>query len=176
MTVIVDGTNGLTFPDVSVQATSATNATNISSGTMPYARFPTGVVLQVVSTTNTSAFSTSSSTFVTTGMSASITPRFSASKILISFSTFNILQGGNMVAAITVYRGGTSLNSVGFSSTFGPTAVTTSSTGSGVYLDSPATTNSTTYTLYFSNPNNNGTVQLNSASGLVSIVLMEIAG
>lgn len=175
MTVIVDGTNGLTFPDVSVQATSATNATSISTGTLPYARLPTGVVLQVVSATNTSSFSTSSGSYVTTGFSASITPRFSTSKVLVMFSVFNILQSGNMAPTVTIYRGGTALDATGFTQVYAPSGTTTSG-GSGVYLDSPATTSSTAYTLYLRNQNNNGTVQLNSSNGIMSIVLMEIAG
>jgi hypothetical protein len=155
MTFIVDGTNGLTFPDSSTQASA-------------------GKIIQVVNSTSSSSFSTSSSTYVSTSISASITPKYSTSKILVSFTSFNIIQNGNMVAAVTVYRGGTSLNSVGFSSTYGPTAITSSSTAAGTYLDSPATTSSTTYTLYLCNPNNTGTVTLNSSNGLVSIVLMEV--
>jgi hypothetical protein len=157
MTFIVDGTNGLTFPNSTVQASA-------------------GNVLQVVSATSTSSFSTSSGSFVTTGFSASITPKFSTSKVLVQFSVFNMVQGGNMAAAITIYRGGTSLDTTGFAQVYAQTgSSTTTGAGSGVYLDSPATTSSTTYTLYFRNQNNNGTVTLNSSTGIMSIVLMEIA-
>jgi hypothetical protein len=141
-----------------------------------FSSMPTGVVIQAVSATNTSAFSTSSGTFVTTGFSASITPRFSTSKILMMFSVFNMYQGGNMAAAVTVYRGGTALDTNGFAQTYAATGSTiTTGAGSGVYLDSPATTNSTTYTLYARNQNNNGTIQIN-ATGIMSMVLLEIAG
>ena len=48
MTFVVDGTNGLTFNDATTQSSTATNASNISSGTLGKARLPTGSVLQVV--------------------------------------------------------------------------------------------------------------------------------
>lgn len=156
--ITIDSTNGITFPNSTLQASA-------------------GVVLQAVGATNTSSFATSSGTFVTTGFSASITPRFSTSKVLVQFSVFNMVQGGNMAAAVTVYRGGTALDSVGFAQVYAATGSSiTTGAGSGVYLDSPATTNSTTYTLYFRNQNNNGTVTLNSSSGMMSIVLLEVAG
>lgn len=156
----VAGTNTLTFPAVTANVL-----------TDKY----TGTVLQTVSATSTSSFSTSSGSYVTTGFSASITPKFSTSKILVQFSVFNMVQTGNMAAAITIYRAATSLDATGFTQVYASSGTTTSG-GAGVYLDSPATTSSTAYTLYFRNQNNNGTVTLNSSSGMMSIVLMEIAG
>ena len=47
MTFVVDGTNGLTFNDATTQSSTATNASNISSGTLGKARLPTGSVVQV---------------------------------------------------------------------------------------------------------------------------------
>ena len=91
MTFVVDGTNGLTFPNSTTQASS-------------------GVVLQVVSATSTTAFSTASSSYVSTGFSATITPKFSTSKVLILFSSRDMSQAGNMYPNIIWYRGATSLN------------------------------------------------------------------
>jgi len=155
MSMIIDGTNGLTF----------NNATTQNSG---------GKVLQVTTATSTSSFSTSSGSYVTTGISASITPLFSTSKVLVLFSAFNMVQAGNMAPTLTVYRGVSPLDTTGFAQIYAPSGTTTGG-ASGVYLDSPATTSSTAYTLYFRNQNNNGTVTLNSSNGLISIVLMEVA-
>jgi hypothetical protein len=47
MAMTISGTSGVTFPDTSVQAVTATNATNITTGTLPKARLPAGSVLQV---------------------------------------------------------------------------------------------------------------------------------
>jgi hypothetical protein len=157
MALTLDGTAGITFPS--------------GSGTQA----AQSKVLQVINSTSGSSFSTSSGSFVTTGISASITPLFSTSKILVMFSAFNMVQTGNMAPVLTVYRGATALDSVGFSQSYSSIGVTSTGTGAGVYLDSPATTSSTAYTLYFRNQNNNGSVTLNSSNGLVSIVLMEIA-
>jgi hypothetical protein len=157
MALTLDGTAGITFPS--------------GSGTQA----AQSKVLQVVNATSTSSFSTSSGSFVTTGISGSITPLFSTSKILVMFSAFNMVQTGNMAPVLTVYRGATALDSVGFSQSYSSTGVTSTGTGAGVYLDSPATTSSTAYTLYFRNQNNNGSVTLNSSNGLVSIVLMEVS-
>lgn len=159
MTMIIHGSNGATFPDSSVQASA-------------------GKVLQVVSATSAASTSTSSGTFIDTGFSASITPKFSNSKVLVQFSVFNMQQGGNMAPAVTIYRGSTNLdsNGWGFAQVYAATgsSITTGS-GAGVYLDSPATTSSTAYKIYFRNQNNNGTVILNASGGVMSIILMEIA-
>jgi hypothetical protein len=57
------------------------------TGTVASARLPAGSVLQVVSTTKTDTFSTPSVSFVDiTGLSVSITPTSTSSKILIIFS------------------------------------------------------------------------------------------
>lgn len=155
----VAGTNTLTLPAVTANVL-----------TDKYA----GTILQVINATSTSSFSTSSGSYVTTGFSASITPKFSTSKVLVMFSAFNMVQTGNMAPTITMYRASTPLDSTGFAQVYAGSGTTTGS-GSGVYLDSPATTSSTAYTMYFRNQNNNGTVTLNSSGGILSIVLMEVA-
>jgi hypothetical protein len=155
-TITVDSTNGITFPNNTLQVSA-------------------GIVLQVVSTTSASSFSTSSGSFVDAGYSAAITPRFSTSKILLMFSSNNILQAGNMSCALTFARNTTLLDSIGFAQLYAPSGTTTAG-ASGVFLDSPATTSSITYRIYCRNQNNNGTVQVNTSAGLASFVLMEIAG
>ena len=62
MTTIIDGSAGITFPNSTVQASA-------------------GQVLQVVNATYSTSTGTSSSSYVDTGLTASITPKFSTSKI-----------------------------------------------------------------------------------------------
>jgi len=76
MSTIINGTsNAVTFPDSSVQNTSA-----IVSGYVPYANMPAGSVLQVVNATYATQASSSSSTFADTGLTATITPKFGVAK------------------------------------------------------------------------------------------------
>ena len=140
------------------------------------ADMPTGSVLQVVSTTSGTEQSTGSTSFVATNLSASITPSSTSSKILISYTT-SIGSNTNGFTATTIYKGSTNLGqgSVGFAwgkdydnRWAGP--------ASGIYLDSPSTTSSVTYTVYFRTQESGHTsyVQFSHARG--AIVIMEIAG
>ena len=163
MTFKVDGSNGLVFPDTSTQAVA-------------------GKVLQVVTSTNTTNGSTSGGTYVDTGLTASITPKFATSKILVLISAtvgcsgYNAGQNG--VANFQIVRGSTSIyvtaistyNYTGAGS--GGVSVTTPSTLS--YSDSPATTSSTTYKLQYKNTSGSS-AYFNTDSGHSTITLMEIA-
>jgi hypothetical protein len=133
----VAGTTVLTLP-----AVSGTILTTSSVGS----------VLQVVSTTKTDSFTTTSTSFTDiTGFSVSITPTASSSKIFITV-TFAI--SGSSSAALAVFnlvRNSTNISQPSTSPTF------TATTGgfltnfdnilpvSFTFLDSPATTSATTY-------------------------------
>ncbi len=64
------------------------NATLVTSGTLPKARLPTGTVLQVVSANDSTQRSTTSASFVASGMSVTITPSLTSSKILIHYQWY----------------------------------------------------------------------------------------
>jgi len=140
---------------------------------------PSGSVIQVVtSSAQTSTTSTSSGTFVSLGLSGSITPKFSTSKILVIANT-SIDTGANGNQGIwTVYRNG-SVNIVDGSSSgngFGGVYGTSSRLQiavSGTFLDSPATTSSTTYTIYGRSAG--GSITFNPSCNAF-VTLMEIAG
>lgn len=153
MTFIVDGTNGLTFPNSTTQASA-------------------GKVLQVVRATSTSQYSVLGSA-VSTGITASITPKFTTSKILIIINCrLYITTQGEMI--LSVYRGGSSIqaNYTLYSSASNMAQLVTQ-----VAYDSPATISSTTYTLYIASANTTGYINPNgSGDGTSSITLMEIAG
>jgi len=58
--------------------------TELDYGQVPFQKMPAGSIIQVVSAYKGDSFSTSSTTFVDiTGLSATITPRFTNSKILV---------------------------------------------------------------------------------------------
>ena len=171
----VAGTTVLTLP-----TTSGTLITTASSGqSIPSAALPTGSVLQVVQGTSTGSTTTSSATPVTTGFSVSITPKFASSKILvIANPSWSVNSAGfaNGTAVMHIYRGGSSRYQM-YCRTY--TYVTSNGVYQNnaqalIYLDSPATTSSTAYTLFFELVNGDGT-SFNPDGGFSSMTLMEIA-
>jgi hypothetical protein len=173
MTLIVDGTSGLTFPDTSVQAVTATNATNITSGTLPFGRLPSGSILQVVQTISNSSASTTSSSVTTTGLSGVITPKFSTSKILVMITSVGRVAGG--WGQLSLYKNGSSIfRFFGGYLYNNQTGSTLSVPINFNYIDSPATTSATTYALYYSSGNGT-TFTVNPDGETTTIILMEIA-
>lgn len=112
-----------------------------------------GKVLQVVSTTKTDTFTSTSTTFTDiTGLSVSITPSSTSSKILVIYNVSGAQEQGQL-AISRLMRNSTAINignSVGVrnqstSDLISSAAATVGTTVSGSYLDSPATTSATTY-------------------------------
>jgi hypothetical protein len=179
----VAGTTVLTLP-----AVSGTLITTASSGqSIPKAALPTGSVLQVVSTTKTDSFSSNSTSFVdVTGFSASITPTSATSKILV-FGTLITNTLTDSIITFQLVRGSTDISIGGSALTFRGTIgnYLQSNTADSLlsnafhFLDSPATTSSTTYkvqmktnqvrTFFVNNRPNN------DASYTSTITVMEIA-
>lgn len=111
-------------------------------------------ILQVVQSTSTTDFTTTSSTFQTTNCSASITPNSTSSNILVMAT--GILRNGVMTttqAYASLFRGATNLGG-GALNMFQEVAVSAGA-GNGnwvfpcsmVFMDSPATTAATTYSV-----------------------------
>jgi len=172
-----DSSNGLQLVsdssgEIQFQSSGITKATLNSSGfSSP------GNVLQVVQGTSYSQDSTTGNTFIASNLSASITPSSTSSKILIQVSSV-CTNTGNGQGNYTIYRGATNLSSSAqntfnqyFSSSgysFVPITM--------VYLDSPSTTSSTTYAVYFKTSSGSTTTYFGSANIEQTITLMEIAG
>jgi hypothetical protein len=160
MSLVLDGTAGITFNDSSTQASA-------------------GKVLQVVSTTKSDVFTTTSGSYVdVTGLSVTITPKFSTSKILV-IANLSYSASAGRDGAFQIVRDSTVI----------PTGVTGSVLNGAYsyamfsvaqsYLDSPATTSATTYKIqvYVSAE----TIYVNrraldtSFTGQSTITVMEIA-
>jgi hypothetical protein len=173
MTFIVDGSSGLTYPNSTLQASA-------------------GVVLQVVQgTTSTNVSTSAGAAYTDTGLTASITPKFSTSKILVMVcQTFYVTQVSSSLFAyggIQLLRNGTvvfvpSQDGNG-PYTYGITsnAATPNAYGTAMisYIDSPANTSSVTYkTQQKSYIGTTMVTQPTGASnnGTSTITLMEIAG
>ena len=133
-----------------------------------------GTVLQVVSATYSTTTSTTSSSYVTSNIQASITPSSASNKILIIASVpFNTIA--NTQACLTIFKNNTtdlSSSARGFGEQY--STVEIQAVAAINFLDSPATTSSTTYTVYF-RAISSTTARTNPDSTQAVITLMEIA-
>ena len=168
----------VSFVNGASAGSSGTIITTGSSGqVIPKAALPTGSVLQVVQFSTNSTVATSSTSFVTTGFSASITPTASTSRILVSVTGVLYTATAAAEPQLTIYRGGTNITTAAIGDVFSSSGAIIGST-SGMYIDSPATTSSTTYTLYYRQGNTGGggaAAYLGANSCQTNIILMEIA-
>ena len=140
----------------------------------------TGSVLQVVNASFGTITNTSSATPVTSGLTASITPTSSSSKILILVSFPCTINSSTRQLTYTLYKNNTTNlapnngGQLGFGQLYNDNG-NLQGVGSLSVLDSPATTSSTTYTVYFASTNSGSVTMFhNSLTG--TITLMEIAG
>jgi len=137
-----------------------------------------GKVLQVVMGTTSTAISSSTFTYVDTGLTASITPSSTSSKVLVFVTHTGIKKASGNSAnwpLIQLLRGATSIVKLSTAEYLSDVAQVKVGTMSMAYLDSPSTTSATTYKTQFQNPANDASVTLNGASDNTStIILMEI--
>jgi glutamine amidotransferase PdxT len=165
-------------------AVSQINQNSLASGvpsSVASAALPVGSVLQVVNATTTTQVSSSTNTYVDTTLTATITPKFATSKILILVSQNGVQKNNgnaiNMVDIIIV-RNGAGILPQAMAATLGETgtALQNSVTASCSFLDSPATTSALTYKTQFASRNNTASVFVQWANVSTSfITLLEIA-
>ena len=141
------------------------------------------VPIQVVqgTATTTNGTSTASGTFVTTGLTVTITPQATTSKILIlvNGTAYQATAGANNY--FTVFRNGSNLNTGASPANLSGTYVNAASVipVNIVYLDSPATVSACTYTVYFSVSGGTCQYPFNAGGGgslISSITALEISG
>ena len=205
MAIVINGSGTVTgisvggLPDGIVDAgTLATNSVDsaelidgsidtahIAADQITSAILPAGSVLQVVSAIKTTETRTTSTSFVNSGLEATITPTATTSKIFIityastvsqETSTFNSAVG----ASFNISRDTTELlGSAGDMQhlnvgTGAAIQVNLATLGSMSFLDSPSTTSATTYRLRMKAASANDTIGISHNNSDSSIVLMEI--
>ena len=170
-------------------ATNSITTAMISDNAVTAAKLASGAIVQVVQAVKTDTASTSSS-FADTGLSASITPSSSSSKVLV-LCTLGGVSGANTSFKGKLVRGSTDIF-VGDSASNRPQASAGGQTSNNYeiqqlvmnFLDSPSTTSSTTYKAQFGS-NGSVTIYLNRTSrdddgsaedarSASSIILMEV--
>ena len=177
----VAGTNTLTLP-----ALTGTVLTTATAGT----------VLQVVQTFYKTTETITTNTWTATGVTASITPKSTTSKILVS-ATAVVGSSTDNYGGIRLYKNAAELTGATSNAASGtainafiaipPTQSTNwTYTLSNMYLDSPASVSAQTYTLYWARTYNSGSLYLNRPANLdlgnsytifapSSITLIEVA-
>ena len=133
--------------------------------------------MQVVTATTNTAVTTTSTTSVDSGLSASITPSSASSKVLVIISQFIEKSSGNAGNAtiVSCFRGATEISTGGVGAYYYSNSDTRiRGAASLLVLGSPSTTSSTTYkTKIASNVSGQAAIaQVDSYTS--SIVLMEI--
>jgi hypothetical protein len=136
-----------------------------------------GKVLQVVQSSYTATqFQTTSTSYVSVSQSASITPSSSSNKVLI-LTVGSLWSGSNAGSAnLTIYRGASNILNTGGMCISYSGAGSIWSTANIVYLDSPSTTSSTTYSIYVKSQSGQNVYYNGNGDQTQSIVLLEIAG
>lgn len=163
---------------VLTNATGTPAAINLSNATaLARAALPSGCVIQVVSTPYSAYTTTTNTSLVATGVTASITPRFATSKILVLVS-MNGLHNSTSSGAMhfELYRDGSSQTYLDDINGYNGSM---DSGTSYQYFDSPATTSATTYAMYWKSITGTN-IQLNNYytgnnRTVSSMTLMEIA-
>lgn len=195
MSIVINGTGTITGLSAGGLPSASVTATNLASGAAR-TNFGAGAVLQVVQTTKTNAFSTSSTqpTFSdVTGLSVSITPSSASNKILVLCSFQMSSDNATVVASARLVRGSTAIfigdasgNNARASAATGLSQTYSAAGSAIVFLDSPATTSSTTYKIQMAKGEGGGNVYMNRPGDgdtgynrsmtPASITVMEIAG
>ena len=136
-----------------------------------------GKVLQVVSATSTSPKSTTSTSFVDTNLSASITPSSSSNKVLVLVQGQMYIATDGGQAVTTILRGTTNLGNSDrgmmqhsdFEDRF-------QANDSMIYLDSPSATTSTTYKVQIKVYSGSHTIHFGVDNTPQTMTLLEIEG
>jgi hypothetical protein len=176
----VIATGAGTFGD-DVNITGDVDVTGAISGSLTTASLPAGSVLQVVGNSFSVNQETTSTSLVSTAVTLSITPSSASSRIYFAFTFNHQSSGGADTGALTaILRNDTTNLTINGSTN----ALIYSANSSNVHhevtlqgIDSPASTNEVTYTLYHASFS--GAASNSSAIrqwGKAFVTLMEIAG
>jgi hypothetical protein len=132
-------------------------------------------VLQVVQATDTTLTTISTNTFTSIGLSATITPSSTTSKILVFATVGAYAKQNNTYGSLRLFRGATGVFTGNSYLGFTGSAAENGGSASLVYLDSPATVSATTYEVKMNSVSNIAYVQAIGSAAPNSITLMEIS-
>ena len=144
---------------------------------IPTSQLPSGSILQVVNSNTSTGVTNSTTSYIDTGLSATITPTSATSKILVLVSqTACFKNGANTWLLLKLFRNASDIASfdsvVGYTNSTAENTVGTSGT---CFLDTPNTTSATTYSTKFANQTGTGQVGVQRNSSMSTITLLEVS-
>ncbi len=178
MSIVLQGsTSGsITLQEPAIAGTTVLNLPATSGTILTTGNPQSGSVIQVVQGSTSTGASSSTNTFVDTNLTATITPKFATSKILVLVSQNGVTKDtNNTYARLRLLRSGSIVQAFESQLCFTNTTAVNSAGSSTAYLDSPATTSATTYKTQFSSGSNNAVVEVQASASASTITLMEIA-
>jgi len=165
-------------------ATDSVTATKLKSDAIVSGDLPSGSILQVVNgNTSTAVTTTTVDAWIDTGITATITPISTSSKIMVLINVVGIHRdSGNAWnrMMIKILRGSTQLGGTAYAQGWDRTTSENRAVGAFYsFYDSPSTTSATTYKVQFAvEPLSSATsmsVQKDGNSGTSNIFLFEVA-
>ena len=157
-----------------ISTVSGSGTLSVASGTTLHAP---GHMIQVVQGTTATRVAITTATYTFTGLTATITPKFNNSKILVQIEQQGCLAiiGNTGDINMRLQRNSSDIYNFALGYYYG-IATQFRSGISGCFLDSPATTNATVYrTMFAANDGGTCAVQNDNANTVSTITLMEIA-
>jgi hypothetical protein len=151
---------------------------NVAGGVPAWATLGSGKVVQIVTATYATEVNNATTTYVDTGLTATITPTSASNKVLVFVSQNGVAKTASTASSavgLQLLRAGTSI--LIFANYAGLTTAAVSNNVGTVgceYLDSPATTSATIYKTQFKNNINASGAVVQEYNISSTIVLMEV--
>ena len=149
-----------------------------SSRGIAKASMPAGTVLQVIMGTTATQVTSSSASLVDIGLSATITPSSTSSKVLAIFNIGGIFFGNsiNTYANMALLRSATNVYQFAYALGYSSTTMIRGLSTAGEYLDSPSTASAVTYKIQGQSIGGVSIDYQRDNSVTSTMILMEIAG
>ena len=177
-----------TLGDIEYRSSTANTNTRLGIGTtgqlltvsggVPVWATPAGgsKVVQIIHASTNTTVTSSTSTFVNTNLTATITPTSASNKVLVFVSQSGVnCSGPDRGAGLQLVRDSTVLQTGNYVVELGSgTGVAVATSWSANYLDSPATTSATTYKTQIASSTNQSFVNAQRNQSYSNITLMEV--